>query len=62
VHQYQIPTIGEAIKIPSQGKSGSDKGLHSAYCATFSPAKDRNSFHPPSKSSPIQVTAADPMI
>ena len=30
VHQYQMPTMGEAIRMPSQGNSGSDSGRHRA--------------------------------
>ena len=61
VHQYQMPTIGDPIRMPSQGKSGSLSGRHRANWVASSEAIARNSPQPPNCCRPKYVMQADPI-
>ena len=60
VHQYHRPTMGEAIRMPSQGKPGSDNGRQRAKLSAFSRHILTSSPQPPSLPRPMAVMMNEP--
>ena len=58
VHQYQTPRIGAPSRMPVHGKLGSVTGFHMS--KNVLPAPAYRPLQPPTASSPMNRTTADP--